>query len=935
MDFRVLGPLEVYRDGRCLEIRRRRERGLLGLLLLAAGTTVQADRLVSLLWDGDPPVGARRQLSVNVSRLRTQLTGAGDALAADGLGYRLNVDPGTVDAHRFRVAVERARATADPRIQVAVLEEAITMWRGPLLADALTDEASRRVGRGLDELHASALELLCGAWLALGTNDSLVSRLYDLTEQHPAREGLHVLLMRALDASGRTTEALQYYRTLRQRWVDDFGLEPGTAIQETHGQLLRCYGGATAAAPPAPAPPRPPAARPVPRQLPADVAAFTGRDAELGALDGLLPAVRADPGPVVVAAVSGTAGVGKTALAVHWAHRVAGRFADGQLYVNLHGFDPADQVLAPGEAVRGFLAALGVPPERVPPDLDAQAALYRSLLAGRRTLVVLDNARDAAHVRALLPGASSCLALVTSRNQLTPLVAADGAHPLHLDVLSDGESRQLLARRLGPDRVGKEPAAVHRIVTACARLPLALSIAAARARQTSFPLAVLAEELGSADGLLAALDAGDITTQVRAVFSWSYATLQPPVARMFRLLGLHPGPDISACAAASLAARPVVEARAHLTGLTSANLLVEHAPGRYLFHDLLRAYASELTHTHDPPAERTAAMTRLLDHYVHTGGAAVELLDPRLDPSPAPWEPPVAGTRPEPLGDHAQARAWQASEYAVLLAAIRHTAAVGLDHYTCHLAWAVRLFLDRTGRWHDLSAIGDAVRLAGKRMDRPIVEGFALRMSARGQIRLGQFAEGRRDLEQALTILTAAGDRAGMAHTHNDFNQISLLTGAYTEALAHGAQAFELFRSVDHLAGTGVALVGLGYSSARAGRPLAALDYCRQALAFFRQFGDLSAEAQAGHSLGYAHHQAGQYAEAADCYRQALRLLHTHGDRYGSATVLNDLGEAHHAAGDSAAAREAWLAALTIFTELHHPEADAVRAKLERATPGS
>jgi hypothetical protein len=390
--------------------------------------------------------------------------------------------------------------------------------------------------------------------------------------------------------------------------------------------------------------------RPWTQQLPAAVAHFAGRTGELATLTGLLRGRAERGGTVVISAIGGTAGVGKTALAVHWAHQVADRFPDGQLYVNLRGFDPSGSVMAPAEAVRRFLDALQVPPERIPVDLDAQAALYRSQLACKRMLVVLDNARDTVQVRPLLPGAPTCLVVVTSRGQLTSLVAVDGAHPLTLDLLTEAEARELLARRLGPDRIAAEPQAVEQIVGCCARLPLALSIAAARAEQSGFPLAALAGELAETGRRLDVLDAGDAAGQVRAVFSWSYTALSSAAARLFRLLGLHPGPDISAAAAASFAAVPPAETRRLLAELVRASLLTEHTPGRYAFHDLLRAYAVDVTHTHDPADQRRAAVGRMLDHYRHTAHTAERLLNPARDPIPLALLPPGPGVTPENPG---------------------------------------------------------------------------------------------------------------------------------------------------------------------------------------------------------------------------------------------------------------------------------------------
>lgn len=368
---------------------------------------------------------------------------------------------------------------------------------------------------------------------------------------------------------------------------------------------------------------------PVPRQLPAHTPYFVGRATELGQLTALLDATTTGGGTVVITAIDGTAGIGKTALALHWAHQVAEQFVDGQLYINLRGFDPTNTPVHPSDALRGFLDAFDISPQRIPTSVEAQAGLYRSVLANRRVLVVLDNARDADQVRPLLPASPTCLAVITSRNQLAGLIAEHGARPVTLDMLSSPEARALLASHLGSERVCAEPRAITELINHCARLPLALAIVAARAAtHPGFALGVLAKELADEHTRLDALDTGDPTASVRAVFSWSYQHLTSPAAKMFRLLGLHPGPDIALVAAAHLTDLPQYQAREALGELTRAHLLTQHTPGRYTFHDLLRAYATHLTITQDPPEDQHSALTRLFDYYLHTATAAMNVLQP-------------------------------------------------------------------------------------------------------------------------------------------------------------------------------------------------------------------------------------------------------------------------------------------------------------------
>ena len=669
----------------------------------------------------------------------------------------------------------------------------------------------------------------------------------------------------------------------------------------------------------------------VPAQLPRDVGGFAGRREQLARLDALLAAGGRGPAAVVISAVSGTAGVGKTTLAVHWAHRVADRFPDGQLYVNLRGFDPGGQVMAPAEAVRGFLDAFEVPAERIPASLDAQAALYRSLLAGRRVLVVLDNARDAEQARPLLPGTPTALVLVTSRNRLSSLVAVDGAHPLTLDLLTAAEARELLARRLGPDRVAAEPDAVEQIITSCVWLPLALTIVAARAAQSGFPLAALAGELAEASGRLDALDAGDPAAEVRAVFSWSYTALSPTAARLFRLLGLHPGPDLSATAAASLAALRPAEARRLLAELTRASLLTEHVPGRYTFHDLLRAYAADLTHSHDPADHRRAAVGRMLDHYLHTAHTADRLLHPTRDPITLTHAlaPPAPGVTPEQPADRRQALAWLTAEHPVLLAAVQLAAETGSDTHSWQLAWILAAFLYRRGHWQDLTTAWQTAMPAAGRLHDPAAQAYAHRYLARAHIRLVRYPDAHTHLRHALHLYTHTGDHRGQAHTHGILSTLLAQQGRPGQALDHAQQALTLCRAAGHRRGQALALNAIGWCHVLLGDHQQALPYCQQALALHQELGDRAGQAHAWHSLGYAHHHHAHHTHAADCYQHALHQYRDLGARYEEAFVLTHLGDTHQAAGDPDAARAAWTHALDILTELDHPDAHTVRAKLD------
>jgi tetratricopeptide (TPR) repeat protein len=665
----------------------------------------------------------------------------------------------------------------------------------------------------------------------------------------------------------------------------------------------------------------------VPQQLPAAVTHFAGRTAELATLTGLLVS-RADiGGTVVISAISGTAGVGKTTLAVHWAHQVADRFPDGQLYLNLRGFDPSGQLMDPAEAVRRFLDALQVPPERIPVDLDAQAALYRSQLAGRRMLVVLDNAHDSTQVRSLLPGAPTCLVLITSRNQLTSLIATDDAHPITLDLLTNDEARQLLAQRLGADRVAAEPEAVEEIITRCAHLPLALALVAARAAvRPHGGLRVLAEELRDTRRRWQTLSGDEPTTDVQAVFSWSYQALTPAAARLLRLLGLHPGPDISAPAAASLAGLPLSAVRPVLAELTRASLLVEHAIGRYAFHDLLRAYATDLAHRIDTEQHRRTAAHRMMDHYLHTADTANRLLDPARDPlTLTPLQP---GVTPEHLADDQQALDWFTTEHPVLLAIVDQAAATGFDTHTWQLAWTLATFLYPQGHWRDQAATGHAAVAAAQRLADPSAQARAHRNVANAYIRLGRLDDAHTELNHALDLATRTSDQTGQAHTHHHLGRLWEWRGDYPRALDHAQQALSRYRAGGNQTGQADALNQVGWYLALLGDHQQALTACQQALALFQEVGDRVGEAATWDSLGYVHHHLGNYPHAVACYEHALPLLRALGHRYEQAATLSRLGDTHHAAGNPQATRDAWQQALAILDDLNDPDADTVRAKL-------
>ncbi|MFI9531345.1 ATP-binding protein [Micromonospora rosaria] len=841
----------------------------------------------------------------------------------------LDIDPDMVDVHRFRRLVANV-ATYGPADadRTALWREIMGMWRGEPLA-ALDGEW---VDRTRDAWYGEYRDAVLGwayAEIRAGDPTMAVGPLTDLVSRYPLVEALPAMLMRAHYAAGRRTDALDCYATARARLDEELAERPGAELQSVYQAILRRE-------PDLPPPPGVlPAGAPVPAQLPADVRGFAGRRDHLTRLDAIAATVSGDaaegggPAAVVISAIAGTAGVGKTALAVHWAHRAARRFPDGQLYVNLRGFDPSGAVVDPADAVRGFLDALAVPPERIPADREAQAALYRTQLADKRMLVVLDNARDTAQVRPLLPGAPGCLVLVTSRDRLTSLVVTTGAHAIPLDLLTPDESRDVLTRRLGAHRITDEPEAADALAGLCARLPLALAIVAARAATNpQFSLSDLVAELTEAGTRLDVLADTDPATDIRAVFSWSYAALTPAAARLFRQLGLHPGADITAEAAASLAglAPPLVPPL--LAELTRASLIAEHVRGRYTLHDLLRAYAAELVQARDHPGRRHAALHRILDHYLHTAHTACRLLSPAREWVTPP--PPRPGVTPEVLTDPGQAMAWLTTEHAVLLAAIRHAATNGFDAHIWQLAGALAIYLDRQGHWHDLAATQEAALAAAQRLaDRP-AQAQAHHFVGTAHQNLGHFGEADTQLRRSLHVREQLGDHAGQASTHIALGLMFAQQGQHRRALDHARQALDLYQAVGHRRGQANALNEVGWQHAQLGNHRQALRYCHQALALQQELGNRAGEAAAWDSIGYAHHHLGQHAQAITCYQHSLDLSRDVGARYSETEVLVHLGDTHLAAGDPEAARIVWQQALTILDDLQHPDAGEVHAKIEK-----
>ena len=752
-------------------------------------------------------------------------------------------------------------------------------------------------------------------------------------------------LAEALALTGTDLEEFQRAAT----GIPDESSQPPERSQQPHSDTKP-----TPEATPLPGATPIPAVKSIPAQLPPAHAGFTGRTEQLNMLDALLEGESDQlptTGAVVISAIAGTAGVGKTALAVHWASRVAARFPDGQLYVNLRGFHPTGAVMTSAEAVRVFLDAFEVPAERVPQGVEAQFGLYRSLCAGKRLLVLLDNARDAEQVRPLLPGAPGCLALVTSRNQLTGLVASDGAHPLRVDLLTMTEARELLAHRLGPARLAEDPQAVTEIINRCARLPLALSIVAARAAtDPHFRLTEFANELrgmGMGTGTEMGADTGmgtgagtgldpftddDPATDVRAVFSWSYQRLSPAAARLFRLLGLHPGPDITAPAAAGLTGLRPERVRPHLAELTRAHLLNQHAPGRYTLHDLLRAYATELTHEHDPEPDRRAALDRLLDHCLRTAASASEILSWYRDPIPLKPPGPDAAA-PEELTGPAHASAWFTAELPNLTAAVRRAARAGFETHAWQLAWTMVAFFDLAGHWQEWVTTHQQALDATRRSGDLVGEARTRRNLARVRSRQGRHEDALVHLRRALNLARELDDPVGQAQVLRNMSTVLGRLDRHAEALDLAEQALGLFQGAGHRIGQGRVLNQVAWHHSYLGDHQQAVAYCRQSLRILQELGDRDGEGATWDTLGYAHHHLGDHQEAMVCLTHALRMRRERGDLGEIAESLDHLAESHLALGDRVEAATCWRSALDLLDQLGHVDADRVRERLRAAQP--
>ncbi|OLB80735.1 MAG: hypothetical protein AUI14_05640 [Actinobacteria bacterium 13_2_20CM_2_71_6] len=880
MEFRLLGPVEVWARGRLIDLGHAKQRSVLVLLLLEAGRVVPVATLVDRVWGHAPPDSALNVLYGYIARLRKALTPTGVRLVRRSGGDLVDVDPDEVDVHRFHRLLAEAATGGDPQRMAATYDEALALWRGTPFADVTSDWLAS-VAEALDSERLSALVERNEAYLRGGRHVDLVESLRELVARYPLDERPVGQLMLALFRSGRESEALDAYRQARLYLADQLGTEPGPALRQLHQRILRGDPGL--------AEPELPVAGslPVPAGLPHDVPGFVGRHDELAQLDKLV-----SPGAtrqtVVISAVHGTAGVGKTALAVHWAHRVRAEFPDGNLYADLRGYGPGPRA-DPAEVLDGFLAILDVAPGKIPADPDAKAAMYRSLLDGRQLLVVLDNAADAQQIRPLLPGSSSCPVVITSRTRLPGLAARDRAHRITLDVLPHEEAVALLEQFIGSARVAAEPAAASELATLCARLPVALCVAGERAAsRPGTTLRQLATQLRTAGRRLDLLDAeGDPATAVRAVFSWSYRNLSAPTQRMFRMLGLHPGDDVDRYAAAALAAIPVDQAAELLDKLVGAHLVERAGTGRFRMHDLLREYAAERATEHSG-SDRRAAQARLFDWYLRLAAAAVRTLYPaehdRLPdlPSPDPAGPPTATP--------AEAKVWLDTERRNLVATTVYAAERGWAAHAGSFAAVLATYLDAGAHYTDASVVQrhalDAARGSADRA----AEALALHNLGTTFRRRGHYAEAFEHYLLARAAFEAIGDRASEGRTLAGLGVVSRLRGRLEEAIEYYRQGLAVLRTIGDRAGESIMLGNLGIVYDQVGRYDEALDHYHRALVLCREIGDRDGESITLGNLGGAYGRLGRNAEALDHLGQAVAIAREIGDRAAEANALDELG---------------------------------------------
>jgi DNA-binding SARP family transcriptional activator/tetratricopeptide (TPR) repeat protein len=919
VEFRLLGPVEAWCGGRRVELGQPRLRCVAAVLLTEANRAVPAGTLVERVWGEQPPASARSAMYSCLTRIRLVLgrldpDGEQVRLTRRGGGYLMSVDPDTVDLHRFDRLSAQARNTDDADRAAAIWATALELWRG----DPYQDLAGEWLDHMRGTLHRRWLAAVLDrndVELTRGRHAELLAELTGLCQRQPLDERLAGQFMLAAYRCGRQAEALGHYQTVRRRLVDELGVDPGAELSTLYEGILRNDAALAVSRDPV-ATNRGTATPPqVPQQLPAPPQMFIGRAQELAALDRVLNA-----STVVISAVYGMAGIGKTALAVHAAHRLADRYPDGQLFIDLHGHTPGAEPLEPADALDHLLRAVGVPGTQTPASLDERAALYRTRLAGHRMLVLLDNAADETQVAPLLPGAPGCLVLVTSRRRLAGL---DHTDTLSLDMLPVADAATLFVRTAGEDRLhGQPPELVAELAELCGRLPLAIRIAAARLRShPAWTPSHLVGRLRDQRHRLIELEAGH--RSITATLDLSYQHLSLDQRRAYQLLGLHPGPDVDAYATAALLDSTVIHASRMLDQLLDANLLLEPTANRYRFHDLTRAHAAE-TATRDltEPAARTA-LVRLLDYYRHITSLAMDSAYP-FEHERRPQAPPAGAAAPD-LPGPAAALAWLDTELPNLLSAAAYAADHAMPAHVLHLSAALHRHLRSRSRYRDAEILHHRALATARATGAQAAQLDTLISLGRIQCRQGKYEQATDHFREALRLAGAADLRVGELNALCSLADIDRRQGRYELAIDHFGQALRIARAIDHRQGEMDGLIGLGRMYWLRGGYELAIDHFGQALRIARTIGHRQGEMSALTGLGVVHRRQGRYGPATDHYQHLLDLARETGDRNWQFEALQGLGRLHHAVGDPDAAVAHHERALKLATELGHP-ADQARA---------
>ncbi|MFE7357117.1 BTAD domain-containing putative transcriptional regulator [Streptomyces sp. NPDC057543] len=954
--FSVLGPVRAWRGGEVLPSGSPQQRALLTALLLRGGRTATASELIDAIWGEDPPSQALAAVRTYASRLRKVLDPR--TLVSDAGGYAIRTRRDALDltvAQELAAEADKARAACDRAQARALFNKALGLWDGEALASVPGPYAEYQRTR-LEEWRLQLTETRLDLDLEVGHHAEAVSELTALTAAHPLRERLRELLMIALYRSGRQAEALAVYADTRRLLADELGVDPRPELSQLQQRILRADEElARPADEPAPAP------APVrPAQLPATVPDFTGRASFVRELGDRL--ATAEGSVMAVSALAGIGGVGKTTLAVHVAHQARQHFPDGQLYVDLQG---AGARAAEPETVLGaFLRALGTADSAIPDSLDERAALYRSTLDGRRVLVLLDNAHDAAQIRPLLPGTAGCAALVTSRVRMVDLA---GAHLVDLDVMSPEEALQLFTRIVGEERINSEREAALDVVAACGFLPLAIRIAASRlAARRTWTVSVLAAKLADERRRLDELQAGDLA--VKATFELGYGQLEPAQARAFRLLGLADGPDISLAAAAALLNLEAHAAEDLLEALVDTSLLESAAPGRYRYHDLVRLYARSCAERDEqPPEERELALSRLLDFYLATAAGVYALERPgdRLVAHLQPTQYP--GLK---FDDRHAALDWLYAEANCLLACAQQSTSHSMLRRAVDLLWAAKDLAESgaNSKQYELAAL--ATRDAAQACGDAHAEGRARTTITNVHIVAGRFDEADDEARQAMELASSAEDPVPNCWAPNDRGVIAIYQGRHEEGEQHLLLAIENFRADNNDVGQASALCNLSRIHVSLGRMASAIELAQQGIDIYDRMGLSLRLANGRYALGIALTQAGRLSEALNQLTEALALFHdnrqplwegvTHfrlaeahlaarrptqaaahaeqaialrgiGGEWRRGTVLTVLGKALDSIGQPDRARACWIEALAIYEQLGAPEAEEARRLLAPA----